>query len=177
MEKLSAYVPTQSLIYFLICCAGVIVFIIMIILPGQKAKAELDADIKDLQVRIEEQRILNPVFESLFKKAKAKSESGLPAHSKAKLSRGEISGLTTRMQQMVRDNNLQVKELAPDVNSLADNSGFLSVNLSAAGQFLDFRNLLVDLGTIPSFEAIDSIDITAGEGYRQISLRVWLAQE
>jgi hypothetical protein len=177
MEKLSAYLPAQSLIYLLICCAGVIVFIIMIILPARKATAELDTEITNLEARIEEQRILNPVFKSLFKRAKAKNESGLPARSKAKLSRDDISDLTTRMQQMVRDHNLQIKELAPDVNSLADNSGFLSVTLSATGQFMDFRSLLVDLGTIPSFEMIESVDISAEEGYRQINLQVWLARE
>lgn len=177
MEKLTAYFPTQSLIYLLICCAGVIVFIMMIILPAQKSTLELDAEITELQARIEEQRLLNPVFKSLFKKAKAKNESGLPAQSKAKLSRDDISDLTTQMQQMVRKNNLQIRELAPDVNSLADNSGFLSVTLSATGGFMDFRNLLVDLGTIPSFEMIESLDINAEEGYRRIDLRVWLAQE
>ena len=54
MQKLSAYFPTQSLIYLLICCAGVIVFVIMIILPARKATAELDTEITNLEARIEE---------------------------------------------------------------------------------------------------------------------------
>lgn len=177
MEKLSAYLPTQSLIYLLICCAGVIVFVVMIILPAQKSTTELDAEIVNLQARIEEQRILSPVFKSLFKRAKTKNQSGLPAQSKVKLSRDDLSDLTAQLQQIVKDNNLQIEELAPDVNSLADNSGFLSVDLEASGRFMDFRTLLVDLGTIPSFEMIETIDIRAMEGLRHISLKIWLAQE
>lgn len=177
MEKLSAYVPTQSLVYLLICCAGIIVFILMIILPAQKSAAELDTEIVNLQARIEEQRILSPVFKSLFKRAKAKNQSGLPAQAKAKLSRDDLSDLTAQLQQIVKDNNLQIEELAPDVNSLTENSGYLKVNLEASGNFLDFRTLLVDLGTIPSFEMIESIDVRAMEGLRHISVRIWLAQE
>ena len=177
MEKLSAYVPTQSLVYLLICCAGIIVFILMIILPAQKSAAELDTEIVNLQARIEEQRILSPVFKSLFNRAKAKNQSGLPAQAKAKLSRDDLSDLTAQLQQIVKKNNLQIEELTPDVNSLTDNSGYLKVDLEASGKFMDFRALLVDLGTIPSFEMIESINVRAMEGLRQISVRIWLAQE
>lgn len=177
MEKLNAYLPTQSLIYLLICCAGIVVFIVMIILPAQKSTTELDAEIIDLEARIEEQRILSPVFKSLFKRAKTKSQSGLPAQTQQKLSKDDISELTVQLQKIVKENNLQIEELAPDVNSLTDNSGFLSVNLKASGKFMDFRNLLVDLGTIPSFEMIETIDVRAMEGLRHISVRLWLAQE
>lgn len=177
MEKLSAYLPTQSLIYFLICCAGVIVFVLMIILPAQKSASELDSEIVELKSRIEEQRILNPVFKNLFERAKADNQGGLPNQVKTKLSRDDISKLTERLQEIVRENHLQIEALAPDVNSLTDNSGFLSVNISARGEFMDFRNFLIELGTIPSMELIETIDVRAIEGLRHINVRIWLAQE
>ena len=169
--------PTQSLIYLLICCAGVLVFVLMIILPAQRSTVELDAEIVGLQARIEEQRILSPVFKSLFERAKAENPSGLPVQVKSKLSRDDIADLTARLQQIVRDNNLQIEELAPDVYSFTDNSGFLSVDISASGQFIDFRKFLIDLGTIPSLERVETIDIRAVEGTRHIDVRILLAQE
>lgn len=177
MGKLSAYFPTQSLIYLLICCAGVIVFILMIILPAQKTTNELDMEIDNLQARIEEQRMLSPLFERLFEKAKAGNRSELHPAAKTKLSRDEISKLTARLQKMVLENNLQIEELAPDVNSLTDNSGFLSVNISTKGRFMDFRSLLLSLGTIPSLELIETVEVRAIEGSRQMDVRIWLAQE
>ena len=74
-------------------------------------------------------------------------------------------------------NRLKIEELAPDVNSLAGSSGYLSVSMSASGDFLDFRKLLIDLETIPSLELIETIDIRAMEGARQIQVRFWLAQQ
>lgn len=177
MEKLSAYLPTQSLIYFLICCAGVIVFVLMIILPAQKSTAELDSEIANLKTRIEEQRILSPVFKNFFKQVKEDNQGDLPNQVKKKLSRDDISKLTLRLQQIVRENNLQIEELAPDVNSLTGNSGFLSVSISAKGEFMDFRNFLVELGTIPSMELVETINVRAIEGLRHINVRIWLAQE
>ena len=73
MKKLLSILPTQSLIYFLICGAGILFFVFMIIVPTQKTSAELDKEFVKISDRIEEQRILKPVFESLLKQAKKKN--------------------------------------------------------------------------------------------------------
>jgi len=177
MEKLSSRLPTQSIIYVLVCCAGVMVFVMLIILPARRDAAALDAEIVSLQARIEEQRILNPLFKTLFERARAERQSDLPTREKAKLSQDDLAGLTDQLQQMARANRLQIEELSPDVNSLAGSSGYMSVSLSANGNFLDFRNFLIALETIPSLELIETIEVQSVEGSRNITVRFWLAQE
>ena len=44
MKKLLSILPTQSLIYFFICGAGVLFFVFFIIIPTQKTAAELDKE-------------------------------------------------------------------------------------------------------------------------------------
>jgi hypothetical protein len=40
-----------------------------------------------------------------------------------------------------------------------------------------FRDFLVDLGTIPSLEKIEEIQIRAIEASREFKLKIWMAQK
>jgi hypothetical protein len=70
MKKILSLLPTQSLINLLICGASVIVFNFLIIIPNQNLSDQLDQEIEELNDRIEQQRILRPVFEGLLQRAK-----------------------------------------------------------------------------------------------------------
>jgi hypothetical protein len=176
MKQLTSLLPTQSIFYFLVCGAGILVFIFMIILPSQRASEELDAEIEKISARIEEQRILLPVFQALFQKTKNANPTELPVVQREKLPRGEINQALSRFKEIAVQNNLSLVELTPDVNSLADNSGYLLIYLTARGEFADFRNLLIDLETIASLDHIEEIDLRPVEKAREIRLKLWLAQ-
>lgn len=177
-HKLTAAFPSQSILYFLICGAGILVFILLIIIPAQKNATALDQDIKKLKNRIEEQRILTPVFQNLLKKVKRRNPAGLPAPKKAKLSRGDIDKLAERFQAMAARHNLKLEEITPDINSLASGSGALPVRLKVSGDFLNFRGFLIDLGAIAALQDIQQISILAGAtAARQMKLNILLARK
>ena len=79
MKKILSLLPTQTLINILLCGAGVIAFIFLIIIPNQNISDELDQEIEKLNDRIEQQRILRPVFDSLLERAKTEQSTDLPA--------------------------------------------------------------------------------------------------
>ena len=177
MKNFLSILPTQSLIYFLICGAGILVFIFMIIIPSQNASSELDKDIQKLSDQIEEQRILKPVFDSLLKRAKKKSPTELPSTKKVKLARGDISKVSEELQEIARRHGLQLKDIKTDVNALMSNTGYLMMRLDLAGNFMQFRDFLVDLGTIPPLEQIEEIQIRATKANREFKLKIWMAQK
>ena len=78
MKKIKSVLPTQSLIYFLICGVGIIIFVLLIIIPAQKTSAQLDKDIEKLTARLDEQRILKPVFDNLLKQVKKIGRNRIP---------------------------------------------------------------------------------------------------
>ena len=177
LKKITEIFPAQSLIFFLLCGAGIVVFIFFIIIPSQKSTAELDTHIEELEKRIGQQRTLTPVFHSLLNKAKAKSQTKLPITKKANLAREDMKKTFDQIQAIARIYNLKLDEITPDVNSLKENSGYLLIRLAVTGDFFNFREFLIDLGTIPSLAHIQEMRINATEGSRQIKLKIWLAQE
>ena len=116
--KLGSLLPTQSLVLCMLCAAGILVFVLFIILPEQRLSAELDRDIDGLKSRIEEQKVLYPVFKNLFERSKSPATKGMPVPPRTKVSRGEIAGVPKRLQDMAAAHRLNVREIVPDVNTL-----------------------------------------------------------
>ena len=177
MKKLLSSLSTQSLVYFLICGAGIIVFIFLIIIPGQKTSAELEQDIAKLNDYIEEQRILRPVFDSLLKRAKQEKGTDLPETQKVKLARGDVSKVSALLQEIARRHDLEVQDIRTDVSNLMSDTRYMLMRISVMGDFMNFRHFLLGLEAIPAMEQIEEIKITAIEGTREYKLKIWLAQE
>jgi len=175
MEKNLSVLPTQSLIYFLVCGVGILVFVFFIILPAQKTSAQLDKDILKISDRIEEQKILKPVYQSLLKQTREKSPTDLPAIRKAKLDRADINKLSKDLQETALRHGLKVQSMNTALSTLVGKSAYLQTRLKLTGAFADFRDFLMALGTIPSLEIIEEVQIRAIEGSREFKIKVWVA--
>lgn len=175
-DKISSGSLTQSLVIFAICAVGIVAFWVLIIVPSQKTEQELDREIAKLNSRLEEQRILTPVFHNLLERAKMKGPTGLPSPEKSKLTHGDMNAISTVFQDIAGRHNLKVDEIATDVNSLMQESGYLVMRLHLSGNFFDIRKFLVDLGSIPYLEHIEEIGIRSGRASKELNLKIWMAQ-
>ena len=175
MKNKTPNLPTQSLIYFLICGAGILVFVILIIVPTQNTAAELDREIDRLNARMEEQKLLKPVFDRLLDRVRRNDPIELPIVKKDKLTFGEIDQITERLQQNARQHNLKLEDMRTDMNALPAKTGNMVVQIKVIGEFQEFREFLMDLEKIPSLERIEEIRIRAIENSRQLTVKVRLA--
>ena len=108
--------PTQTLSYFVILGGGVVLFLLLAILPAHKETAELDFEISNVNTKIEEQKILTPVFESLMKKAELKPPEGLNYVPKEKLKTDNTHKVADRFQEMAETSMLELVEFSPGHN-------------------------------------------------------------
>jgi len=177
MKKILSLLPTQSLIYILTCGGGVIVFIFLIIIPNQNTSTELDQEIEKLNDRIEQQGILRPVFDTLLDRAKREKSTELPTIKKVKLNRDDINKVSEIIQDMAGRHDLKVQDVRTDANEIMNNTGYMLMRVQVTGDFIKFREFLMDLGTIPSLELIEEINIRAIEGNREYKLKIWMAQK
>jgi hypothetical protein len=175
--KLGSIFPPQTLILMVLCGAGILMFVLWVILPAQRLSAELDRDIQSLESRIEEQKILSPVFKNLFAKTKTAEPQGLPAPNRIKLTRAEIAGVPKRLQLLAASHHLSIREIVPEVNTLTDASGRFLTRIAATGQFADLRGFLIEVGALPYFDSIEEIEIRAVEGGREFGVKIWMARE
>ena len=137
--------------------------------------AQLDQEIEKLNNHIEQQRILRPVFDSLLDRVKKENPTELPETKKVELERGEINEVSELLQDIAGHRDLKIQDIRTDVNDIMNSTGYMLMRIHATGDFIKFRDFLVDLGTIPSLEQIEEIKIGAIQGNREYKLRIWMA--
>lgn len=177
MKKILSILPSQSIAYCLICGAGVIAFVFLIIIPSINTSAELDRDIANVSDRIEEQRILRPVFDSLLKRAKQENPTELPAVQELSPGNGGINGITDLLRKIARRHGLEMKDISTDVIALMKNNKNMIMRINLEGKFMQFRDFLLDLSAISALEQIEEIQIRAIEGTREYNLRLRMTQK
>jgi hypothetical protein len=117
------------------------------------------------------------VFHSLLKRAKKEGPSELPSPKKAKLTHGDMNAISTVFQDIAGKHNLKLEEITTDVRSLVQESGYLLMRLRLSGDLFNIRKFLIDLGSIPSLEHIEEINIRSTKTSKELRLKIWLAQE
>lgn len=167
----------QSFAIVVICAVGILVFFWLIILPSKKTSAALDQEIEKLNVRIEEQRILTPVFHSLLNRVKMEGPSELPSPEKSKLPHGDVNAIPRLFQDFAGRHHLKLEEITTDDSSLMQESEYLLMRLRLSGDFFEIRKFLLDLGSIPSLEHIEEISIRSTKTAKELRLKIWLAKE
>ena len=176
-DKISSSPLAQSFVILVICAVGILAFFVLIILPSKTTSADLDQEIESLTVRIEEQRILTPVFHSLLKRAKIDDRSDLPSPKKSKLTHVDMNAISTVFQDFAGRRNLKLEEITTDDSSLTQESGYLLMRLRLSGDFFKIREFLIDIGSIPSLEHIEEINIRSTKTSKELRLKIWLAKE
>ena len=177
MKKILSLLPPQILINILLCGAAVMVFIFLIIIPNQNTSDELDQEIAQLRARIEQQRILRPVFDRLLERAKAEQSTDLPAVKIEKLDRGDVNRISQVLQDMAGRYDLKIEDIRTDANEIMNDTGYMLIGVHITGDFMKFREFLMDMGTIPSLAQVEEIIIRAVEGNREYKLKIRLAQK
>ncbi len=176
-DRISSNPLAPSLLIIMVCAVGILAFFLLIILPSQKTAAELDQDIANLSARMEEQRILTPVFQSLMKRAKMAPPSGLPVPERTKLTHGDMNSLTNVFQEIAARHSLNLEEIKTDVSSMVQDTGYLAMQIRLSGDFKKLREFLIDLGSISSLEHVEEINIRPLKTSRELEIKFWLAQE
>ena len=178
-DKISSSPLAQSFVILVICAVGILAFFVLIILPSKTTSADLDQEIESLTVRIEEQRILTPVFHSLLKRAKVPppGDGDLPSPEKSKLTHADMIAIPTVIRDFAGRRNLKLEEITTDDSSLMQESGYLLMWLRLSGDFFKIREFLIDLGSIPSLEHIEEINIRSAKTTKELRLKIWLAKE
>jgi Tfp pilus assembly protein PilO len=177
VDRITTKPLAQSVLILIVCLVGILAFMLLIILPSDKSAKELDQEIAKLNARMEEQRILTPVFHSLLKRSKMAPPSNLPVPERTKLTHGSIQTISDVFQDIAVRHNLKLEEIKTDVGSMVQNTGYLSMQLRLSGDFYKFREFLVDMGSIPSLEHIEEINIQPLKATRVLDIKLWMAQE
>ena len=161
----------------LIFGGGMLLFVVLAIFPNYLSYSNVEHEINALRNKIEEQKILSPIFEDLSKKAEFTKPDTLPFPSPEKLSRNDTNKISAIMQEIVERNGFTLEDIATDIESLMAETGVLKMSIHMIGRFHRLRDVLLDLGTLPYLEHVEVIQINSFRDENRIKLTIWIAQD
>jgi|WetSurMetagenome_2_1015567.scaffolds.fasta_scaffold04258_2 hypothetical protein len=175
--KLPAKIPAQSVYYLLMCSVGILLFILIGLFPLQSSLNEQDEDMAKMKARIEEQKVLFPLYKELLllEKTQKRGLNALPASGKTGLSMDQLGNVSYLLKKIAQEGSLEAVSVNPDVKSLTNNSKSISVLLVVRGDFLKLRRFLFELEKLPYLEHIEEIQIQEAAEGKEFRLKTWLA--
>lgn len=174
-QRINMKIPKQSIIYLLIYLAGIIVFIAFGIIPNSISLAGFDKKIKETQLRLQEQKGILPIYQTLIKSIKSKKSFSLPMPEKRAISKGDAAQIFVTFRELAKKSALETLSIVPDISSLTISPEALPVNMVFKGKYFDFHNFLVQIGEIPYLEHIELIDIQQTPEAKKFGIKAWLA--
>jgi len=170
-------IPSRNIFVILVFGGGVLLFIMLAIFPNYISYNSIVHDINSLKSQIEEQKILSPIYEDLSDKATFEEPRNLPFPEPQKLSKYDTNKISSIIQGIVEINGFTLKSIDTDVEGLMSESGILKLSVSMTGDFMEFRNVLIGLGSLPYLAHIEVIQINSFQEQTKIMLKIWIAQE
>jgi len=137
----------------------------------------LDKNIKQLNTKIETQKLLLPLFQKMLTEIDLKLPEGVAFPKGEKLTQEKAESIVSVFHELAGRSGLKVVEVSPDVESTLNGSGFLLMNVVVKGDFFKLREFLVALGGLPYLEKIEQIKLKNIEGGKEIRLKIWLVKE
>jgi hypothetical protein len=176
MKQLLPMMPKKSMYYLLLCSVGILMFVAVGLLPMQTSLRGMDEEIVGLKARLEEQRVLFPIYKELSERIRKKQDSDFLRYSaKIALSIDQIDGISSRFKEIADESNLETISVTVDAKSLANNSKSMLVFVVVRGEFPKLRGYLFDLEAVPYVEHFQEIQILEALAGKELRLKIWVA--
>lgn len=177
MAGISLRLPRENVTRLLLCLGVLLAAFLLLVYPEMRTITRVEGEIAATRARIEQQKILFPVYRELLSVYQNASTESLPRVKRTPLAQGEMGGVAATIADMAREQGLEVRSVTPDPDSLAAGGGLISVRCILTGDIQALRAFYLALGALPSLAHVEKFqveDVYAGRTYR---LDFWLALE
>jgi hypothetical protein len=168
-------IPRRSVFFFSLSAAGILLFVLLVIVPYQRSLVTADRKIEQIRLKIEEQRLLVVLHQSFLKASAQKDGMTLIVPKKTRLPRAEAENVRETIRTIAGKSRVKVEAVVPDVKTQSPDSRYLLVNTVVRGKLVNFRSFLEELGRIPYLEHIEEVQIRKVPETEEFRVRMWLA--
>jgi hypothetical protein len=167
-------VPKAVLSRIVFCAGAIVAFMLIANYPAQMSVVKLDNEIAETKGRIEEQKLLSPIYSELMAKVRLKAVAGATL-SRDGLAQDKVDRIAEMLREVARKSDIETISVVPDPKSLAGGSNLLTVNVSARGDFFAFRGFLLDLGSLSYVGSLDEVRVRDVSGNKEYNLKMKIA--
>jgi len=168
-------IPQQSILYIGVCLFGLLVFVFLGIIPAGRTLAALDTRIGEARYKLEVQKTLPPLLQSLQDRSQKKESQILPLPEQGRLPQAQIQTLPVTFTTAAKVSGMSLVSARPNLNALTGDAQFLSVDAVLRGNFIQFRKFLIHIGSLPYVHHIEEIAIQGKAETMEFRVKIWVA--
>ena len=169
-------IHSSNLIYIIICTLGILIFAVVGIYPNSTAMDRLEADIAELNTKVQTQELLFPVYQQLIREVTQKIPSTLPLPDKSQSAQKDLGRINEMFTKMAEESDVVFSSAAPDAASYLEDTGHLTMNVNFSGDFFKLRKLLLSVCRLPQLDSIEEMRLETDQGNKRLSFKLKLAQ-
>ncbi len=166
----------SNLIYVIICLLGVVVFAMVGIYPNSVAMDTLEADIAELDQKVQAQELLFPVYQKLIKEVTQKIPSKLPLPEKSQRTQKDLGRINDMFSKLAKESDVVFSSASPDAVSYLEDTEHLTMNVNFNGDFFKMRKLLLSVCRLPYLGEIKEMRFETDQGNKRLSFKLKLKQ-
>ena len=168
-------IPKKSLKNLAIFSGALAAVVGLMVVPSYIAIGKTESALKKIELQVNEQRQLAPVFGKLIQKRREMKDAkaGLPV--RVALSRDAAGTVADSLTRLAAENRMQVVGLKSDLNAQVNDVKLMQVDIVLRGQLDHYRTFLAKLTALPPLEFIERLRITATPEGLEYGLRIWIA--
>ena len=173
-----AHTPTKGkLVLPAIFILVMLVLVLTGVLPAARGIEAAHASIGKLQVNLQEQKTLLPVYASLQQRMSMALPEGISANELQPFNIEDLDELPDAFETLARESGVELVSATPQVRSLQDGREMLRIDAHLRGEFLAFNVLLNRLNDMRFVDSIESLSIDVTNLGQEMNLSVWLAMQ
>ena len=170
------HIHPSNLVYVIICLLGIVIFALVGIFPNSAAMDTLEADIAELNTKVQTQELLFPVYQKLIKEVTEKIPSKLPLPEKSESAQDDLGRINEMFSKLAKESDVNFSSAAPDAISYLENTEHLTMNVNFSGDFFKLRQLLLSVCRLPYLGSIDTMRFETDQGRKRLSFKLKLKQ-
>jgi hypothetical protein len=150
-------IPKKSISYLVVCAGIILVICLLGIFPLYHYNSGIAADIEKINSQVKDHENLNPLYVSLRKTLEQKESLVLPLPKRTKISREQAGKFNEEFKVIASKSGMMIVSLIPDYTTSAVYPDNLFYNAVVRGEFINFRKMLINLGSVPYLDRIDAL--------------------
>ena len=160
----------------LVILAGALAAVVgLMVVPSHMAIGKTKATRKKIEIQVNEQRQLTPVFVRLVNMRNKLTTANADMPVRAAFARGTAGSVSDELTGLAASTGMQMVGVTSDLNALVNEAKMMQVDIVLRGELENYRLFLKQLIAMPHLEFIERLRITAIPKGREYGMRIWIA--
>ncbi len=168
--------PRAAVYHLILTIVTLIVIFLVALNPVWQQKSQLESRIAELDLKIEEQQLLLPVYAAFSREIRdGPALPDLAGNNFEVPEKQNVDSIIAQLNSQAKENNISNATFSPVPATLSRENNRLMININLESEYSSLKDFLAGLSALPSFISYDQIELSSRPQSMQCMIQAWMA--